>query len=372
MLQFEMRGSFSQYATRWLAFALLASGTACGSYSDRSPTNGTAGVTGAGGNAGTAGRSGAAGGVGGSGKGGIGGSSGAPAQGVSGSAGAGGDSTERCPEAPTPRLAAGTVVELPLELTLDGAPLIYAEANPVPGGGTLTPVGVRFYISEVALLRDGAEPLPVDVVTPAGTVAPYGVHFFNADDDSSTTLRVLAPIGDYQGIAFLWGLAQPCNERNSARNRPPLSHTSEMNWTDTGFLFFRYEGRTEFAGQAGASSGEAGAGGAEADGAGAAGTPGAGTGGSAGNPSSRYPSVIHMGGNLFEPLAPWVRVEGGLSVPAVGPIQKGVRVAMEQVFAGALADVDLTGFMGPPGEEVLKGERLRRSLGGLTVFSFEP
>jgi hypothetical protein len=321
----------------------------------------------------------------------MGGSSGT--QGVSGSAGAGGDSTERCPEAPTPRLAAGTVVELPLELTLDGAPLIYAEANPVPGGGNLTPVGVRFYISEVALLRDGAEPLAVDVVTPAGTVAPYGVHFFNADDDASTTLRVLAPMGDYQGIAFLWGLAQPCNERNSARNRPPLSHTSEMNWTDTGFLFFRYEGRTEFSGQAGASAGGAGAGGASAGGtgaagtagaggvsaggagaggAGAAGTAGAGTGGGAGNPSARYPSIIHMGGNLFEPLAPLVRVEGGLSVPAVGPIQKGVRVAMDQVFKGALADIDLTGFMGPPGEEVLKGERLRRSLGGLTVFSFEP
>jgi hypothetical protein len=322
----------------------------------------------------------------------MGGSSGSPMHGVSGSAGG---ATELCPEAPTPRLAAGTVVELPLELTFDGVPLKYAEANPMPGGVTLTPVGVRFYISEVALLRDGAEPLPVDVVTLTGTVAPYGIHFFNADDESSTTLRVLAPAGDYQGIAFLWGLAQPCNERNSARSRPPLTHASEMNWTDTGFLFFRYEGRAVLSGQAGASAGgagvagtagaggagtlgTAGAGGAGAlgtagaGGVGAAGTAGTGTGGGAGDPSSRYPSIIHMGGNLFEPLAPLVRVMGGLSVPAVGPVQKDLRVDMEKIFQGALADVDLTGFEGPPGEEVLKGERLRRSLGGLTVFSFEP
>jgi hypothetical protein len=45
---------------------------------------------------------------------------------------------------------------------------------------------------------------------------------------------------------------------------------------------------------------------------------------------------------------------------------------MEKIFEGALANVDLTGFEGPPGDEVLKGERLRRSLGALTVFSFEP
>jgi hypothetical protein len=59
----------------------------------------------------------------------------------------------------------------------------------------------------------------------------------------------------------------------------------------------------------------------------------------------------------------------------MGPVQKGLRVAMEEIFEGALADVDLTGFVGPPGdvgEEIIRGEQLRRSLPSLTVFSFAP
>jgi hypothetical protein len=271
------------------------------------------------------------------------------------------------------------VLELPLELTFDGAPLLFAEANPVPGGGTLTPLGVRFYISDVALLRDSAEPLPVDVVTSTGTIAPYGIYFFDADDDTSTTLRVLAPSGEYAGITFLWGLAQSCNTRTPEASSAPLSPTSQMTWPHTGYLFFRYEGRTVFPGEGGASAGGAGAGGAGAGGASAGGASaggasagGAGSGGSAGSPSAAFPAVIHMGGNLFEPLAPVIRLEGALSVPSTGPVSKGLRVAMDEIFEGALADVDLTGFSGPPGEEVLSGERLRRSVPNLDVFSLEP
>lgn len=269
-------------------------------------------------------------------------------------------------------------MELPIELTFDGAPLLFAEENPLPGGGTLTPLSVRFYISEVALLRDGAEPLPVDIVTSSATVSPYGVHFFNADDDASTTLRVLAPAGEYSGITFLWGLAQSCNRRTPESSGEPLSPTSQMSWPHTGFLFFRYEGRTTFPGQGGA-----GAAGADGDGAGAggAGAGGAGAGeagageagaGSAGDAGSMYPSVIHMGGNLFEPLAPVIRIELALPVPQTGSIRKHLRVAMDEIFEGARADVDLSDFAGPPGEEVLDGERLRRSVPTLSVFSLEP
>jgi hypothetical protein len=82
-----------------------------------------------------------------------------------------------------------------------------------------------------------------------------------------------------------------------------------------------------------------------------------------------YPSVIHMGGNLSEQLAPVVRVDGPLTVPTTGPVQQRLRIAMDEFFEGALADVDLTGFAGPPGEEVLRGERLRRSVPDLTIFS---
>jgi len=244
-------------AARWARFALLAVTTACGNAPTGGPGSGGAGnaagsggapAAGAGGTSGGAGASGASGG--GAGAEGIAGSfgiaGGGGSSGLSGTAGLGagegGVAAALCPEAPTPRLTSGTVLELPLELTFDGAPLLFAEANPVPGGGTLTPLGVRFYISDVALLRDSAEPLPVDVVTSTGTIAPYGIYFFDADDDTSTTLRVLAPSGEYAGITFLWGLAQSCNTRTPEASSAPLSPTSQMTWPHTGYLFFRYEG----------------------------------------------------------------------------------------------------------------------------------
>jgi hypothetical protein len=366
-------------AARWMGLTLLAAVSACGSSAGgqreagagaggvSGDSAGTAGVPSAGAGALAAGTSGAAGA--GAGTGGVAGTSGGAGAGASSggagsageSAGAGGVAMDLCPEAPEPRLASGTIIELPIELTFDGAALLFAEDNPLPGGGTLTPLGVRFYVSEVALLRDGADPLPVDIVTSTATVAPYGVHLFDADDDASVTLRVLAPAGEYQGISFLWGLAQSCNTRAPESSSVPLSPTSEMTWPHTGFLFFRYEGRTAFpdpSGAGGASAGNAGAGGA--------------TGGSAGKAGATYPSVIHMGGNLFEPLAPVIRIDAALSVPAAGSVRQGLRVALDEIFEGALADVDLTDFVGPPGDEVVAGERLRRSVPTLSVFSLEP
>jgi hypothetical protein len=391
----------------WLIFVVLSTGIACGNSSG--PNNapetlagagggagagaGAGGIAGTLGNAGTAGTlpaSGAGGSSAGAGAGGggtAGSSAGVGQAGSSGASGSAGDGAgagaggvpQGCPIAPAPRLSSGTVMELPIEVTFGGAPLLFAEANPVPGGGMLTPLGVRFYVSEVALLRDGAEPLPVDVVTSTTTVAPYGVHFFNADDAASTTLRVLAPAGEYAGITFLWGLAHACNVLNPDGNMAPLSATSGMSWPHTGFLFFRYEGRVTFPGQGGAGEGgtsSAGMGGAGAGApAGGAGAGGAGVAGGAGNPSSLYPPVIHMGGNLVEPLAPSIRIEGAFSVPAMGPVSKGLSVALDEIFEGALTDVDLTGFVAPPGpvgEEVLLGERLRRSMPELTVFAFDP
>jgi hypothetical protein len=396
----------------WIGFVLLLTGIACGSSSgrERAPESvagagggagssaGTGGVAGSGGTLPSSGGGGSSGGsgtgLGGGGSAGSGGDAGlAGLTGGAGSAGAtagaGGGAAELCVAAPAPRLASGTVLELPIELTLGGAPLLFAEANPVPGGGTLTPLGVRFYVSNVALLRDGADPVPVDIVTSTQTVAPYGVHFFNADDPTSATLRVLAPTGEYGGITFLWGLAQSCNTLNPDGNGVPLSATSGMSWPHTGFLFFRYEGRFAFPGQGSAGEGGASAGGSGGAGSGGAGSGGASSGGassggassggagagSAGNASSMYPPVIHMGGSLFEPLAPAIRIQGQLSVPTTGSVQKGLRVAMEEIFEGALSDVDLTGFVGPPGdvgEEIILGERLRRSLPSLTVFSFAP
>jgi hypothetical protein len=82
--------------------------------------------------------------------------------------------------------------------------------------------------------------------------------------------------------------------------------------------------------------------------------------------------VIHMGGSLAQELAPRVRVNGAFSVPASGSFSTGMHFVLDDVFKGALTDVDLTGFDGPPGEEVVLGERLRRNIAGLQLFSLDP
>jgi hypothetical protein len=248
-----------------------------------------------------------------------------------------------------PRITSGAVLEFPIRLLLDGQPIRFAEANPVVGSGTLTPLDLRFYMSEVALVRNGAEPLPVDVVTPQGAVAPYGVYFFNADDPASDTLRVRAPAGEYTGITFLFGLAQACNTRPPELMKAPLSPTSQMTWPHTGYLFLRYQGRSTSPDSGSAEGG---------------------AGGGASEPERVFPPVIHMGGSIAAPLAPVVRVDGALSVPAAGTLSKNLQVALDEIFKGAQSDVDLTGFFGPPGEEVVLGERLRRSMSMLRVFSF--
>jgi hypothetical protein len=249
---------------------------------------------------------------------------------------------------PVARRSVGAVLEIPVKLTLQGKPLLYAEANPLSNGGTLTPLDIRFYVSEVALLRSAAEPVAVDLVTAQGTPAPYGVHLYSAEDIDSNSLRVLAPAGDYIGIQFLLGLMLSCNVRSAEASRAPLSATSQMSWPHTGFLFLRYQGRTT------PPSTSGGAGGAESV-----------------DPAA-FPPVIHMGGNLFQELAPLVRVDGAFSVPASGSLSKSMRFVLDDVFKGALMDVDLSGFVGPPGEEVVLGERLRRNMAGLHLFAFEP
>jgi len=223
----------------------------------------------------------------------------------------------------------GTIVEFPFDLVYDGQPFVYGENNAGPNGAVIVPLNVRFFISNVALLRAGADPLPVDVVTAAGVPQPYGVYFFNAEEAESQTMRVLAPAGSYTGITFLLGLTDACNSGNSSR-RPPLTDASQMYWGfPLGYLFLRYEGRDTPAG--------------------AAGLP---------------PVEIHMGGLPGALFAPTMRVDGALSVPAANasPFRKALHLVMDQVFLGATTEID------PPNGD--PGVRLEKNAAHFALFSF--
>ncbi len=300
-------------------------------------------------------------GTGGTGGAGTGGAAGTPTDAGSDAAetgGAGGASTTTgwggCAETPTRLRTSGTILELPFDLFLEDQPFVYGEPNALAAGGSLIPLNVRFYVSEVALLRAGAEPVPVDIVTATGMPQPYDLHMFNAEDVASRTVRVLAPAGTYTGITFLLGLNPACNQGNPGNRLPPLTDTSQLTWPHLpgiGYLFLRYEARLDPTTGADASASDDG-------GAGATGIP--------------YPLVIHMGGDPRVPSAPVIRLDASLSVPTTGSVSKTVRLIMDQVFKGATTEVDLTGFIGLPGVEVIAGERLRRNAPGLQLFVFAP
>ena len=254
-----------------------------------------------------------------------------------------------CLEHPTPQRAQGTLLSLPLKLVMAGKPFVFGQPNTLADGGSLVPLNFRFYISKVELLPNGsAGPVAVDIVNAAGAPAPYGVHLFNAEDESTSTLRVLAPPGQYAGLSLALGIKLSCNQQRPASLSDPLTDTSQMTWPHTGgFLFLRYEGRYTAAGGAGAP---------------------------AQGSAAEIPPAVHMGGNISQELVPRVSVSGALSVPESGTLEKGLSVLMDQIFEGATSDIDVSdasvGLLSTP--EAVAGERLRRELPELHPFLLEP
>ncbi|HEY3237560.1 MAG TPA: MbnP family protein [Polyangiaceae bacterium] len=262
---------------------------------------------------------------------------------LAGEAGSSGLSQSACPENPSPLRSEGTLVSLPLRPLLANEPFVFGQPNALSDGGSLVPLNFRFYISDVQLLRADDEPLAVDVVSAAGAPEPYGVHLFNAEDADTSTLRLLAPAGEYSGFRFSLGLKLSCNQQHPASLSDPLTDTSQMTWPHTGgFLFLRYEALYTPAENASASP--------------------------------EIPPAVHMGGNIMQELVPRVTVQGALSVPESGTLERGVVVVMDEIFKGATANLDVSdvtvGFLNTPETEA--GERLRRELPTLNAFLLEP
>ncbi len=267
------------------------------------------------------------------------GGAGTAAGGTSGDATGGGGVTSAaaCPEAPALHQPIGTLVELGFAPRLAGKPLELAQPNAL-AEGTVTPSNARFYVSELSLLKDDGSSLPVDLVSADGKAEAYGIHLVNLEEPASLTIRTLAPAGNYTGATFTWGINDACNA--SSGLRPPLSFDSQMMWPHiAGFLFLRYEAQW----LANAS------------------TPGA----------LGPPSMIHMGGIVGSIAAPKAHVAGALTVPASGKVTRSVQMSFEPIFAGASSTEEVSGlpFQTP---EVIAGERLRRGVPNLDVFTLLP
>jgi hypothetical protein len=245
---------------------------------------------------------------------------------------------ELCPEAPAPLNAGEASLEFTTELRLGGVPFVYGEPNPLEGGGTLLPLNFRFYISEVALVRDDATEVRADIVTEAGAPIPYGVHLVNAEDAPSMRFRVLAPPGTYSGVSFLLGVSDACD--SGFPGDGPFAASTGMTWDHgLGYLFLRYEGTVTDA-----------------------------------NDEGTTPPAIHMGGLRGFLLAPRVQAPGEFTVVESAAASVRLIFDVDALFEGATSSLDLTDInpILPPLPEVALGERARRLAPELSLFTLEP
>jgi hypothetical protein len=338
------RASFVVTAAVAGAFALAGAGCAGGGHVAPRGAAGADGGAGAAGQ-GEAGRAGAGDGA-----------SAGGAAGATGDAGA----PDPCPKAPAPLRASGVTLELSVAPVLEAKPFVFGEPNAMASGARVTPLNFRFYVSHVALLTAASTSVPVDLVTAAGAVEPYGVHLVNAEEPATQTLRVLAPAGNYVGLSFILGLDDACNAGSANARAAPLDNTSQLVWpVPFGYLFLRLEDRVDVgAPDGGAAATDAAPADADVDAASADG----------------IPRAIHMGGFPGRLFAPTVTVVGALALTGGGaPVQRTLTFEVGKLFEGAEAPIDPASAMSIPFDpETLAGEHLRQHVGALAPFSLAP
>lgn len=240
-----------------------------------------------------------------------------------------------CPELVTPQAGATAELDLKTALYFGDEELSPGQPNTLPGGSVLTPLNIRFYVTHVELLRPDGSAAAADLVDATGAMQPYGVQLVSTDDDETMRVHVRGAEGQYSGLRFLLGLDDSCNA-GSMERKAPLSATSGMVWPPPfGYLFLRYEGMFSAAPQ----------------------------------DTLTPPDAIHMGGLIGRLLAPGVTAEGAFTLASGQPTSASLRLALDKVFEAATAPVDIGEFVGPPGNEVRAGERLRLSAPTTPLFS---
>jgi hypothetical protein len=228
----------------------------------------------------------------------------------------------------------GTQVDLTFAPLLGGKPLDIAQPI-ATAGGQLTPLNLRFYVSELSLVQSDGSNVAVDLLTASGALAPFGIQLVNFDQPESTSIHFRAPPGTYSGARFTLGINDACNAGSSGRIAP-LSVNSEMVWPHlAGYLFLRYEAQWV----TNATS----------------------------DTTAPPPTVIHMGGLVGSVFAPQASISGTLTVPAAGTLTRTVQMSFEEVFRGATSNEEVTNVLHPQ-PEVIAGERLRRVVPTAAIF----
>jgi hypothetical protein len=134
-------------------------------------------------------------------------------------------------------LALAAPVELKISLKNGSADLKLSEMQTAPNGVSYRIEVLRFYISEVALVKAGGS----EVRFPGVFLADFKK---DGPAQNVTIRRLDAPPGEYAGIRFAVGVPRELNHLDAAKQKPPLGIETGMFWSwNSGYIFYKLEGR---------------------------------------------------------------------------------------------------------------------------------
>jgi hypothetical protein len=149
----------------------------------------------------------------------------------------------------------GTVnFSLRTNITVGGVPLELGKTYKTAGGADFSVDMVRFYASNVQLVRADGSSLAVPGVSlfnlssealPKGKTMTGGQLNEASSGTGAAFFKLRAPAGEYKGVRFEIGVPKDLNHRDASTMQLPLGLESGMYWAwNPGYIFFRLEGKT--------------------------------------------------------------------------------------------------------------------------------
>lgn len=127
-------------------------------------------------------------------------------------------------------------VELKVNLRVGKQPLQWGQTYQTPQGQRYQIDLLKFYISEVALVRPDGREVRVDGLTLAE---------FKRDGPTQglSVMKMDVPAGQYRGLRFNVGVPRELNHLDAGTQQLPLGVNSGMYWAwNPGYIFYRLEG----------------------------------------------------------------------------------------------------------------------------------
>lgn len=127
-------------------------------------------------------------------------------------------------------------VELKINLRVGDQPLQFGQTYQTPQGQRYQLDLLKFYISEVALVRPDGREVRVD-----GLVLAEFKR--DAPTQGVSVMKMDVPAGQYRGIRFNVGVPRELNHLDAGTQQMPLGVNSGMYWAwNPGYIFYRLEG----------------------------------------------------------------------------------------------------------------------------------